>query len=412
MKNFFRKNICVLTCIVLLLCVFSACGKKGGEIDSSYEEDIVLSYGFEGEIGGISFALPDMGTDVSFKSRTQESFLNQLNRNLSEAEESGTFDNDNVVGCYDAIHRYANGIAELSIPDPVVLRWTAAGDKEIVRYEVNVSENKEYLTDSGAADLSFCAEETEVAVYNLKAATVYYWNVTAVTGDERITSREACFTTSFDMPRNIYCDGVTNFRDLGGYKTARGKRVKQGLIFRCAALNYKANIGITAGGLETLEMFGIKTEIDLRGDEESGYISQGYLGNDMAYFRVPMVYEGNALTDNAEQIKEVFEILAEEDNYPLIFHCAIGTDRTGVIAFLINGLLGVGVNDLYLDYVWSNFGNIGSSRSAELVRNNYVWLIEEYEGKEFKDKVYNYLYEEVGVKKLVLNKIIYILTER
>ena len=42
----------------------------------------------------------------------------------------------------------------------------------------------------------------------------------------------------------------------------------------------------------------------------------------------------------------------------LLLHCSIGTDRTGVICFLINALLGVSEEDLYKDYLFSMFGMI------------------------------------------------------
>ena len=413
-SSFLKRTVCGILSFVFVFCTLVSCGDNGANNNvMPYEEKIAKSYGFEGEIDGVSFSLIDLGKEVGFKSSTQRVFLNQLKSNLASIENDTSFNEENITTYYDIIHRYAKGLSELSRPDAITLKWSVSSEKTIDSYEVAIFEEDCLSGFDDVSDPYFLVtEETEISVYNLKTATVYYWTVSAITDNGKIKSGEACFTTSDDLPRNIYCDGVTNFRDIGGYKTKHGKRVEQGLIYRCAALNYKSNIGITESGLETLDRLGIKTEIDLRGNEESGYISQGYLGNDMGYFRVPMVYEGNALTANFEQIKEVFDILAQEDNYPLIFHCAIGTDRTGLIAFLINGLLGVDVRDLYLDYVWSNFGNIGSSRSAELIKNNYVWLIEPYDGAELKDKVYNYLNKEVGIDKAVLNKIMYILLER
>ncbi|MBO4263006.1 MAG: tyrosine-protein phosphatase [Clostridia bacterium] len=56
-----------------------------------------------------------------------------------------------------------------------------------------------------------------------------------------MTSSTACFTTSADGPRNVCVDGITNFRDLGGYKTEQGKHIKQGLIYRCARRNESNN---------------------------------------------------------------------------------------------------------------------------------------------------------------------------
>ena len=112
--------------------------------------------------------------------------------------------------------------------------------------------------------------------------------------------------------------------------------------------------------------------------------------------------------DNADAIKEVFDILSVKENYPLLFHCAIGTDRTGAVAFLVNGLLGASEDDLYLDYMWSNFGKIGGLRYANTIEN-YLSFVNVCEGKTLKDRVYNYLKEYVGVKRSVLDKVISIL---
>ena len=70
----------------------------------------------------------------------------------------------------------------------------------------------------------------------------------------------------------------------------------------------------------------------------------------------------NHFTRNAESVKDFFEIVADENNYPVFFHCRIGTDRTGLCAILLNGLLGVSLNEIYQDYLFSNFGKIGEKR--------------------------------------------------
>ena len=41
---------------------------------------------------------------------------------------------------------------------------------------------------------------------------------------------------------------------------------------------------------------------------------------------------------NAERLRKVFSVLGDVNNYPLFYHCRIGTDRTGICGVAINGL--------------------------------------------------------------------------
>ncbi len=117
------------------------------------------------------------------------------------------------------------------------------------------------------------------------------------------------------------------------------------------------------------------------------------------------------LTTNTEMVKRIFsDILSKRENYPLIFHCSIGTDRTGMIAFLVNGLLGVDINDLYRDYLFSNFGDIGGDRNVIGITFNYVATIQNTKGNTLSEKIENYLLS-IGVKQEEINSIRAILSE-
>ena len=384
MKKLFKITSVILILAVMVGLVSCKNGKKSG-----------ISAGYQGTVNGVTFELSDMGKSVNLHSELQNEYLEYIN------EENGEFDD---------IGLYARGITENSLPAPVHLEWTAtAATTEIISsYTVNLSENKDM-----SSEYSIDTTETELDVFNLKIATTYYWTVTAYLSDGYATSGTAYFTTSYDGPRNLYVDGITNVRDIGGYDIGGGKKVKQGLLYRCGRLN-KTNdptptIEISDDGIQTMKkQLGVKTEIDLRWDEEAGLIEESPLGSDVGYYRICMSYSGNILNINSDAIVNVFEILAKEENYPMIFHCSIGTDRTGVIAFLVNGLLGVSEDDLCLDYVWSNFGHIGSSRRSDLIANTYLPRIKSMKGRKLKDKFYNYLLN-IGVSSKDLNSIISIL---
>ena len=203
-------------------------------------------------------------------------------------------------------------------------------------------------------------------------------------------------------------------RDLGGWATEDGGTVKQGMIFRGGRLNTSnqtnINVEISDSSAEFMRLkLGIRSEIDLRTtyNNESGGIYSSVLGDEVNYYSCPMTYAGNVLTSNTEMIRTVFEILSDESNYPIYFHCNIGADRTGMLAFLINGLVGVSENDLTVDYLFTNFGNIGGNRSPYVIRS-YVEVVGECDGDTLAMQIYNYLVG-IGVPSSQLDKIIEIL---
>lgn len=54
-----------------------------------------------------------------------------------------------------------------------------------------------------------------------------------------------------------------------------------------------------------------------------------------------------------KEFGEVFHLLARESTYPVLLHCHRGKDRTGVVAALLQELLGVSRDVIYADYMRS-----------------------------------------------------------
>ena len=360
-----KKLTAIMLCIACLL-AFCACEKAAKtQTDSSgaVENKAVI-------------ALADVGEAV-LHTEEQKTYLNMEN-------------------LYN-VSRVADGTKEMSRPLPVNLSWIDDSDRPITYTRVYISESADMSDPYTVITLG-----SEAGVYNLKVGTKYYWKVCTVYKDgDSAESDVAVFTTEDECPRNLYVDGTTNWRDLGGWRTVDGKRVRQGLIYRTGRLN-TSNISssvaeITTTGIkEATGHLKIKTEIDLRGKSESSEITRSVLGDDVNYFRCSMNYEGDCLSVNAEKVKKVFDILSEPDNYPVIFHCHIGTDRTGFVAYLINGLLGVKKQDLYKDYLFSNFAAIDGPRSLDDVAERYVASLDNYAGANLSEKIKSYLLS-VGV---------------
>ena len=310
---------------------------------------------------------------------------------------------------YDKLPIGVKGKKEQSHPQAVEFQWEYTGEKsENAEFLLNISENKDMSNQ-----MTYTTFEETVSVYNLKIATTYYWTVTV----NNETSDVYKFTTENTAPRNLYVDGVTNVRDIGGWMTENGTRTKQGLIYRCARLNESVDNGsgiiITENGRNVmLNDLGIRTEIDVRRAEkgETGGLTSSPLGDTVKYLNFPMDYANDILNDNKEEIINFFETLANEDNYPMIVHCSVGCDRTGMLIFMVNALLGVSEDDLIRDYMFSNFADVDNKRKVETIKSTaYYQAITSAEGDTLSEKAYNCL-SDFGVPTEYLDSVISILS--
>lgn len=314
-----------------------------------------------------------------------------------------------------------NGNMSVSAPRGFLLSFQSSGFKE---KKINIYRN-EQLTD---LEVSYTTTEDSFTFYNPMFNQKYFWNVSNI--DNTYVSE----TASFEVkpltigPRNLYVDGVENFRDLGGWgHMVDGKYVtymKQGMIYRSGRFNEdkkeSVNVTISDDGLyEVNNHLKIKTEIDLRrsGNNEIGGLIVSVLSPDVKYVNLPMYYGGNNILtykgsvsgdsyqyDNPKQIKKFFDLLADVNNYPINFHCSIGKDRTGCMAYLIEGLMGFDQDMMYRDYMFTNFANAGMCKLTDIT-DRYGETIDSYTGATLSEKTYNYLHEVIGVEVTKLDAI-------
>ena len=162
--------------------------------------------------------------------------------------------------------------------------------------------------------------------------------------------------------RQLSLAGAVNFRDLGGYQTSDGRRTRYGRVFRSNSLQE-----LTQADLEVIrERLRLMTVMDLRSAEEIRHDGVGPLEHEsLGYVNVPMLQEKRhyrpglietGLVDRyfsylhlaQESIVRALETIAEAQ--PIVFHCAAGKDRTGVLAALLLGCLGVEAESIESDY--------------------------------------------------------------
>ena len=232
-------------------------------------------------------------------------------------------------------------------PPPVILTWMDEKASEGKAYTILISTTRDMKNP-----LVFTATETRAEIYNLNIGTTYYWQVKSDTD----ASPVQIFATEDGYPRFIKLDGVSNVRDIGGYVTADGRRVKQNLAYRAAHLD-----AITAEAKEiALNTLNIRTDLDLRGG------SSRPLGNTVQHISIAMQwYEHIFEEDMYGVVRQTVSTFAYEENYPMIFHCSMGRDRTGTTAFLILGLLGVEEEALRQEYYASFFSQQGAFSESE-----------------------------------------------
>ncbi|MCQ2428129.1 MAG: tyrosine-protein phosphatase [Clostridia bacterium] len=323
----------------------------------------------------------------------------------------------------------AAGVLEQSYQATPVFTWKLDGladDEVLVNYVLEISRNED-MSDPMSYTSRFYSYDRANG-FNFLVRTNYYWQVTAnvklADGTEISQKSKVSTFKTLDGPRTLCVDGIANFRDLGG-KDCTGGVLRQELIYRCGRLNANNKKGTTVSstGLKVLKELGIKSEIDLRGDtsdtvHQNGFKKDGsetmysWGGEQIQYFLCPAIYSASMLNtaEGQKMVKDTFEILAKPENYPVIFHCSIGTDRTGITAFLIEGVCGVDLETIERDYLFSNFANIGSSRS-EATFKSITAPVQAMKGANFEEKCYNYLIK-IGVTAEQIESVRNILIEK
>ncbi len=180
------------------------------------------------------------------------------------------------------------------------------------------------------------------------------------------------------LPHAIPLTAASNLRDLGGYPTADGRHVRRGILFRAPAL-----VALTAEDEAAIAALGLRTVCDFRGERESEVlpvvlgaarhvklpiepsvgaglkdilrtgIASGHVSPEEMLELLREAYQAYALTSFG-QYRVMFDLLADDANLPLLFHCSAGKDRTGFGAALLLTALGVSWDNVLHDYLATN----------------------------------------------------------
>lgn len=167
------------------------------------------------------------------------------------------------------------------------------------------------------------------------------------------------------MDRHVAFDRLHNFRDLGGHRTDDGRTVRWRLLYRSDSL------GKLAGAdLDRFHALGVGTVIDLRYPWEIAARGRAPQIDGLAWHNLsiehrpydqatieenvdPWRYLADRYAEVAEdgvaELRQALEVIAATEA-PLVFHCASGKDRTGLLAALLLALLGVDEEQIVADF--------------------------------------------------------------
>ncbi len=182
--------------------------------------------------------------------------------------------------------------------------------------------------------------------------------------------------------KRIPLQGANNTRDLGGFKTVDGKVIKKHRLIRSGEL-----AKLTYSDVQVLKNeYGLKKIVDLRTDMEVSHKPDPEIEG-VEFEHIPFVdtqtvgitREKNIVISAIKKIKSMeesateymesmyralitsehciknikrfFEVLLENEEGSVIFHCSAGKDRVGAACMILLSILGVPQDTILKDYL-------------------------------------------------------------
>lgn len=232
--------------------------------------------------------------------------------------------------------------------------------------------------------------------------------LSACSQNETSRTVELLAAANVSPDRIINIDGTKNTRELGGYKTADGRRVKWGVLYR------SDNLGeLTSNGKAVLSALNLKAVTDLRSDPEREdapdrlpeqtppikytvlpindepvdikALSRKILKGEVKEEELMTLLDHRRFITNPNHRKswgDWVKSLENDANTPHLFHCTSGKDRAGYGAAITLLTLGVPKetvkkdfllsNAVYADYIDKNIKKIerfvGKDGNTDLIR--------------------------------------------
>ena len=337
MKKIFSKTISFVLLFVLSISCFSACSENKG-----------VSVGRKGVTVSRQTNINDEPDDI-------------IRVVSPEQNAELTLDNDKIADYYAnyskgySVRKGYFGMGDIYMMNAPTIEWVCENGRY---YQLFIADNPAFED----AEV-FLTTKQSLKVENLIPGKRYFWKVRVnLTNGEEKTSKTYSFYTKGNV-RTITLDGVSNSRDLGGIRNAENKSVKFGLIYRSANLD-----SVTEEGIKAAKRLGIKTDLDLRGGEAPAVSPLGsnvnlIVKNAPCYTGAPSGINGTQ--EYKDALRDEIKVFAYEENYPILFHCQIGRDRTGTLAMFILAICGVEKEAIIKEYELSYFSAIATDGAKD-----------------------------------------------
>lgn len=225
-----------------------------------------------------------------------------------------------------------------------------------------------------SADYNVKAGSSYVDITNLVPNDSYTYKVTATSGD---VMAEGSFETEGHLHQVFFKHACRNGRDLGGWEGLDGKHIKYRLLYRGGRMQSETigDVGKTEAKIQN-----IGAQLDLRGKSDvltgteikgldfcAPVIEQG--GRVMLGVSSDKSAEENAI--EAAKTKQCFDFILKnvKAGKGVYFHCSLGRDRTGTLAILLLGLLGVREGDISKEHEVTYFAPLGYSVSSSEIKD-------------------------------------------
>lgn len=349
---------------------------------------------------------------VNLENKALHDYLDDAENSYSDTDDAtNTVMAKYVSGTYTSMSRK-------DCPAPVTITWTNSASSSTI---VSIFENDSLENPIWTQNATNGA--TSADVYNLIPGRTYYYSVS----ENGVIWEKGYFSTTGRRRMLKVSDTkgkgrANNCRDLGGLKAIDNgveKTLQYGILFRGTCMDNTTDDEKNY----IMGFMNVAMDIDLRGDGTANSPGSLNNGNSICYqafgasynmgYISPQFASGKTIADfkKPEKIKQVFTAIFNtvKSGKSVYFHCHIGADRTGYIAMLIEGLLGVSEKDVSIDYELTSFSDAAGKRYRDGQPECYTFregieYLRNLPGTTFQNKIETYLVGTIGISQADINE--------